>query len=94
MFTIYGKNYYIDIESITDLCAIQNNNEDENLDEFTPTTSVDIFKYDIVKICIDRIMNPTENDLESSGLFSEPSFTLSFNTLLKYKIIKEEEEKD
>lgn len=92
MFTIYGKEYYINIESITELCAIKNDvkNDDEfdgSPDLFNGSTTVDVFKYEIVKMCLERIFTPEEPEIDNFKI--EPSLILSLNTLLKYGILKE-----
>ena len=52
-----GEGYYIDIESITDRCKINTADEDGK-----ETTDVNIFKYEVLKMCIDRVLGDYEED--------------------------------
>lgn len=104
MFEIWGDNYYIDVENIVDKCTtilpIKKNKEEEE-DDDTPETTIEInmFKYEVVKMCLDRVLNDfddmDETDDKILKKFSLPdmsvSFKLAFNTLIKYEIIIQDE---
>jgi hypothetical protein len=106
---IFGKQYYIDLDGITDKCRIIRS-EPVNVDEVEETdedateivfeeedtsTQINIFKFEIIKMCIDRILSEideVDDDLGSFGANkTSTSFKLAFNTLLKYEIIIENE---
>lgn len=93
MVEIFGKNYYIDIEGITSKCqtgsTIKNEDGSESLE-------VNIFKYETVKICVERILNEIQEVDEEMGPFGQSdlsiSFKIAFNTLIKYQILIEDDE--
>jgi hypothetical protein len=93
MVEIFGKNYYIDVDGISQKC--QTGNEIENEDG-TKTLEINIFKYEIIKTCIERVLNEFEevdNELEELGKESlSISFKIAFNTLIKYDILISEDE--
>jgi len=94
MVELYGKYYFINIEGITKMCMLDNANKSDIEDEEEDTTSIalDIFKYEIVKMCVDRVLNQFEN--EETSIYDEnlmhPSLKIAFNTLIKYEILIEE----
>jgi hypothetical protein len=57
---------------------------------------INIFKFEIVKACIERTFSEYEQSENDIVAFAEkemsPAFKLAFNTLLKYEIIKEDNE--
>lgn len=93
MVEIFGKNYYIDIEGITSKCqtgnAVQNEDGSKSLE-------VNLFKYETIKLCVERILNEIQEIDEEMGPFGQGdlsvSFKIAFNTLIKYKILIEEDE--
>jgi hypothetical protein len=93
MVEIFGKNYYIDIDGITDKCKTGNTIKDEDNNE---TLEVNIFKYEVIKMCLERILNDYEDVDEEIGVFAQKdtsiSFKIAFNTLIKNEILKEEDE--
>ena len=95
MVEILGKNYYIDIDGISKKC--QTGGQIQNEDG-TTTLEINIFKYEILKSCVERILNEyVENDEElgefgSNGL--SISFKIAYNTLIKYEILKAEDEQE
>jgi hypothetical protein len=93
MLEIFGKNYYIDIDGITSKCQIQNPIKKE---EETETFEINIFKYETIKMCLDRILNEYIEMDEQIVPFSQNevsvSFKIAFNTLIKNKILLEEDE--
>ena len=104
MLEIFGKNYYIDIDGITNKCRTNTRikdltlkNEDEiDEDEDEGSIEVNIFKYEIIKMCLDRVLNDFEEVDEEMGVFganeTSTSFKMAFNTLIKTEIIKEDDE--
>lgn len=89
MVDIFGKHYYIDLESVSDTCRINKSVDDEGGME------INIFKYEIIKMCLERVLNEYEEIDEDMGLFSSKdtsvSFRLAFNTLIKNNILIEDE---
>lgn len=96
MFEIFKKEYYIDIDAISEKCQVQNKNyEDENDNgelEEKSVLEINIFKYEIIKMCIDRIFVEYDDE-EEDEIFKEKNistpFKIAFNTLINYEIIKE-----
>lgn len=93
MVEIFGQNYYIDIDNISKKC--QTGNQVQNEDG-TTTLEINIFKYEILKTCIERVLNEFEEADEKLGEFGESnlsiSFKIAFNTLIKYEILILEDE--
>jgi hypothetical protein len=93
MVEIFGKNYYIDIDGITEKCKTGNTIKDEDNNE---TLEVNIFKYEVIKMCLERVLNDYEDVDEEIGVFGQKdttiSFKIAFNTLIKNEILKEEDE--
>ena len=98
MVEIYGKHYYIDIDAITDSCKIEkpptrgaakSKGENEN-------TEINIFKYEILKLCLERVLSEYEEVDEELGELSQKDSSISFriglNTLFKYDILIEDYE--
>jgi hypothetical protein len=98
MLEIFGKEYYIDLDRITEECRLDVNKSDENSEEETEedTQTINIFKYEILKIFIERILSENFEDDETIGSFGSDSTTLSFkiafNTLIKNQILIENED--
>ena len=93
MVSIFGKEYYIDLDGITDKCRTGNTIKDEDDED---TLEVNIFKYEIIKMCLDRVLGEIDEVDESLGHFgtqnTSTSFKLAFNTLIKYEILIEDDE--
>jgi hypothetical protein len=57
---------------------------------------INIFKYEILKMCIDRVLNEFDESDEEMGPFAQKdtaiSFRLAFNTLIKNNILIEDDE--
>ena len=87
-----GEGFYIDIESITERCRTGNTIKEEDGSE---TTEVNIFKYEVLKMCIDRVLGDYEeedNEMLKFGNGKSLSFQIAFNTLIKNEIIIEDNE--
>jgi hypothetical protein len=103
MLEIFGKQYYIDIDRITEECRIEVSSErDQDVEESEitnnqdETQTINIFKYELLKMFIERILSENFEDDESIGAFASDSTTLSFkiafNTLIKNQILIENED--
>jgi hypothetical protein len=92
MVEIFGKSYYIDIDGITEKCRTGNTIKDEEGE----TLEINIFKYEIIKMCLDRVLNDYEDVDEEMGVFGSNnvnvSLKIAFNTLIKYGILIEDDE--
>lgn len=93
MVEIFGKNYYIDVDGISQKC--QTGNEIQNEDG-TTSLEINLFKYEIIKTCIERVLNEFEEADEELGEFGNSglsiSFKIAYNTLIKYDILISEDE--
>lgn len=93
MVEIFGKNYYIDIDGITSKCQIQDSEKNE---DGSDKIEINIFKYETIKMCLDRILNEFVEPDSDMGVFGQNevsvSFKIAFNTLIKYKILMDEDE--
>jgi hypothetical protein len=93
MVNIFGKSYFIDLDTITDKCRTGNNIKD---DDGSETLEVNLFKYEIIKMCLDRVLSEFDEIDEELGKFghnnSTTSFKIAFNTLIKYEILIEDDE--
>jgi hypothetical protein len=100
MVEIYGKHYYIDLDAVTDRCRIEGikkyDDEEEEGDE--SAGSLNIFKYEIVKMCLERVLGEYDEQDNDSDIFgvkkASQSFKIAFNTLIKYEILIEELNED
>ena len=95
MLDLFGKQYYIDLETITERCRTGNTVKDEDGED---TLEVNIFKYEVLKMCLGTVLSEAEEADEELGAFSQKgtsiAFKLAFNTLLKNNILLEEEDYD
>jgi hypothetical protein len=93
MVEILGKNYFINVDGITQTC--QTGNEVKNEDG-TTTFEINLFKYEIIKSCVERILSEFAEVDNELGPFAENgltiSFKIAFNTLIKYDILIPEDE--
>ena len=93
MVEIFGKSYYIDLDGITEKCRTGNNIKDEDGED---VTEVNIFKYEVIKMCLDRILSEFTDPDEELGAFAQNNTTVSFkiaiNTLIKNQILIEDDE--
>jgi hypothetical protein len=95
MVEIFGKLYYIDVENLTEKCSMRPPAQDEDGNNIL---EINLFKYEVVKMCLGRILNEYNDDEDDDELGkllnnkdTSPSFKFAFNTLLKYEILMEEE---
>lgn len=93
MVEIFGKFYYLDVESVTTRCRTGNTIKNE---DGTETTEINIFMYEIIKMCVERVLNEFDETDEEMGPFAQKdttlSFRLAFNTLIKNNILIEDDE--
>lgn len=100
MVELFGKNYYIDIDGITNKCklnsTVSKNENDTDEEEDDESTHINIFKYELVKMCLERILGEMDDVDEELGAFggtnTNISFKIAFNTLIKNKILIEDDE--
>ena len=92
MVELFGKSYYIDIDGITEKCRTGNTIKDDEGE----TLEINIFKYEIIKMCLDRVLNDYEDVDEEMGVFGgnnvNVSLKIAFNTLIKNGILIEDDE--
>ncbi|MEY2910588.1 MAG: hypothetical protein RIT01_617 [Pseudomonadota bacterium] len=92
MVEVFGKYYYIDLDTVTEVCRTGNTIKDDDGGE---SLEINIFKYEIIKMCLERVLNEFDESDEEMGLFAQKdttiSFRLAFNTLVKNNILIEEE---
>jgi hypothetical protein len=98
MVELFGKNYYIDIDGITEKCRTGYTVKEDDDDDASEATEINIFKYEIIKMCLERILGEVDEVDEEMGVFAKnnttTSFKIAFNTLIKYKILIEELNED
>lgn len=88
-----GKNYeyYIDFDRITEKCEIKKDDENDGLE-------INVFKYELIKMCLQRVLEDGYNDDNDGGIdqfIMKPesiSFKLALNTLIKNEIILDYDE--
>ena len=92
MVELFGKSYYIDIDGITEKCRTGNVIKDDEGE----TLEINIFKYEIIKMCLERVLNDYEDVDEEMGVFGgnnvSVSLKIAFNTLIKNGILIEDDE--
>ena len=93
MVEIFGKNYYINIDAISEKCRTGKTVKTDDGDE---SFEINIFQYEIIKMCLERILNDVEDVDEELGAFGQTdtsiSFKIAFNTLIKNQILIEDDE--
>jgi hypothetical protein len=97
MIEILGKNYYIDVDAVIERCrpeysSTRPKKKDSKDEEFG--LELNVFKFEVFKACIERVLSEYDDKEEDIGIFQEKStplsFRLAFNTLLKYDILIED----
>ena len=98
MVELYGKYYYIDLDAVTDRCRIEGRDkrvENEEDEDYDNSTSLNIFKYEIIKMCLERVLGEYEDEGQDEifgAKNSSSSFKIAFNTLIKNQILIEDDE--
>lgn len=99
MDEIFGRTYYIDLDAITERCRIDNtpkpkkrSQKVEDLQE--DEAAINIFKYELLKMCLERVLSEFNDNQENIGGISMNnnntiSFKIAFNTLIKNQILIE-----
>lgn len=92
MFKVLGEEYYLDIDEMVSRCRLESKKGSEVDSENEDVNMIDVFKFDIYKACLDRVISEYEDDDGDITAFTNitrnPGFGISFNTLLNDKIIK------
>lgn len=94
MYDILGKHYYLSLDNIQELCktgqVIQDEQSGQNILE------INFYKYEVIKMCIERILNEFEQPDDDVGVYgiteTSISFRIAMNTLIKNNILIEEED--
>jgi hypothetical protein len=106
LFSIAGGDYYFDLDELSEFVRVDKpgsveallgstkEEEEENPEEIYSQV-IDLTKWETTKVMIESVLTESEPVDEAMGLSRLSSqlsipFKLSFNTLLKYKIIKKE----
>lgn len=92
MVNLFGKDYYIDFDKITEKCEIKKNEETDGLE-------INVFKYELIKMCLQRVLEEGYGeDDDDMGAFDinggSISFKLALLTLIKNEIILEYDEEE
>ena len=90
MANLFGKEYYIDFDKITEKCEIKVSKKSESLE-------INVFKYELIKMCLQRVLEDgykdEDDDMAAFKLDDQSiSFKLAFLTLIKHDIILEYDE--
>ena len=93
MVNLFGKEYYIDFDKITEKCEIKKSEETEG------GLEINVFKYELIKMCIERIFSDGyENEDDEMSKFNPTAYSLSFKialyTLIKNEIISEYDDEE
>ena len=106
MVEIMGKHYYINVDNAIEQCRpvyppkkgrpkkVEKVEKEEK--EEDRTLELNVFKFEIFKSCIERILLYEYSDEKEDDIVifqektSSMSFGIAFNTLLKYNILIEE----
>jgi hypothetical protein len=88
----------MNIENIFEACKIIDEKPSVDNEENKDGPDINIFKYDMLKLCIDRVLREYDEETEDDdmGLFAlsdaNVSLKIAFNTLIKYNILIEDED--
>lgn len=106
MLELFGKEYYIDVDEVIKKCRPDYKEESEGYNESSDIKAsvgengqtileLNVFKFEVLKACIERVLNELSDTDPDAGMFGENdtsvSFKLAYNTLLKYNILIENE---
>ena len=88
MINIFGKNYYIDMNTLEEFIHI-----DKPADFTGETETFSVIKFEMMKTFIEVILTEREEIDDNLGTYSTKNlsipFKIAFNTLLVYNILKE-----
>ena len=89
MVKIFGQAYYFDLDAINEECKTGKLIKID--DNETDVLEINVFKYEILKMCIERVLNEFEQIDEKMGQYamneSSISFKIAFNTLIKNNVL-------
>ena len=95
MVKLFGKQYYIDLDGITERCKTGNTIKEDDDEE---SLEVNIFKYEVIKMCLSTVLSEAEEIDEEIAPFNQNgtsiAFKIAFNTLIKNNILLEQENED
>lgn len=88
MIQVLGELYYIDLDSIENVCNIPQTTEEKS--ENDDSIHINVMKWEVVKMLLEVVMSEREDMDELIGKHNNTTlpFKLVFNTLLHKKIIK------
>lgn len=97
MVEIFGKYYYIDLDKVTEASEliiepIEPKEGEE--DTMRHDQTINVFKYDIIKQCLDTILTEGGGGDDMMGLLASDisiPFKFAFNTLINYGILAKHE---
>ena len=96
MVKLFGKQYYIDLDGITERCKTGHTIKEEDDEE--ESLEVNIFKYEVIKMCLSTVLSEAEEIDEEIAPFNQNgtsiAFKIAFNTLIKNNILLEQENED
>ena len=88
MINIFGKNYYIDMNTLESFIQI-----DKPVTVTGDTETFSVIKFEMMKTFIEVILTEREEIDDNLGTYSTKNlsipFKIAFNTLLVYNILKE-----
>jgi len=92
MASIFGKEYYIDFDKITEKCEIKVSKKNDSLE-------INVFKYELIKMCLQRVLEDgykdEDDDMAAFKMDDQSmSFKLAFLTLIKHDIILEYDDEE
>jgi hypothetical protein len=104
MLNIFNKEYYLDLDNAIKSCQLDviysdvKNNDGTDVDmgdDYEDDIRINVFKFDIIKMCIDRVLNNYDENDDISSMYTEnKSFKIAIATLIKNKILIELEDED
>jgi hypothetical protein len=97
MVEIFGEYYYIDLDKINEKCEIRLDTKESsrNEEKLEVEQTINVFKYDTVKQCIDTILTEQGPEDGALGLYASDvslPFKFAFNTLINYEILRKYDE--
>ena len=93
MVNLFGKEYYIDFDKITEKCEVKRTQENEGFE-------INVFKYELIKMCLQRVLEDGYEDDGDSSMTSfnmnsqSISFKIALYTLIKNEILLEYDEEE
>lgn len=101
MFHVFNEYYYLNLDNIDSFVKLTNNEQlttssqdmNDDIDVNETKHEISVVKWDLIRFLLDNLITESERYDENLGQriknqSSPPSFTIAFNTLLKYKLIE------